>query len=351
MISYWPKRSGPVAGTAAAGSARRRVPDSSARCGAVGAAGALSGGGGVAPAGGRRPGGREPRERVGEDAVDVRAGRELGLGRGGRRRRQRDRDLRRGRGLRGHARAGSEVEAGERVAQALVHLALARGRLRGRGRCRRGDRSGRRGGSGRGWRRGPWSRRRRRSGVLLQIREDVRENVVRRQRRRGRRELRRVDPHGLGADVRRLQRVLDGTDQILVVERPRQDVEGADLLRVGLSVRAPVAAHHQEDGRSGRAALLPDLPDDFGARQPRQHAREQDHVELAGPEGLEPGFPVVSLGQRVPEGGQQRTNPLDVARLVLDQKNFLGHGLKAIVAENPIKSRRSTDSRPSRLLI
>ena len=82
MISYWPKRSGPVAGTAAAGSARRRVPDSSARDGAVGEAGALGGDGGVAPAGGRGLGDVIP-ERVSERIRSTSVPEEsLGLGAG-----------------------------------------------------------------------------------------------------------------------------------------------------------------------------------------------------------------------------------------------------------------------------
>ncbi len=184
-----------------------------------------------------------------------------------------------------------------------------------------------------------------------QIRENVREDVVRGQRRRGRRELGGVDSHRPRADVRGVEGVPHGAHEILVVEGAREDVEGADLLRVGLAVGASIAAHHQEDGRGRGAALLPDLADDLGARQPGQHSGEQDDVELARSESLETGLAVVGLGQGVPEGREQGTNTLDVAWLVFDQKNFLGHGLKPIVAENPIKSRRSTDWPEPRVLI
>jgi hypothetical protein len=69
-------------------------------------------------------------------------------------------------------------------------------------------------------------------------------------------------------------------------------------------------------------------------------------VEPAGRKSLKARLPVVGLGQGMAERGEQRTNPLDVPRLVFDQKNFFGHELKAIVAGNAGKSRRTRNQEP-----
>src|SRR6185369_14542918 len=116
-------------------------------------------------------------------------------------------------------------------------------------------------------------------------------------------------------------------------ERADEDVERADLLRVGLAVRPAVTAHHQDDRRRGRPALLADLADDLGARQPREHPRQQHEVEPRVPERLEAGLSVVRLGQAVSEGGDESSNPIDVARLVLDQENLFWHELNLLCPE------------------
>ena len=129
--------------------------------------------------------------------------------------------------------------------------------------------------------------------------------------------------------------------EVFVGKRAQQDVERAHLLRVGLPVRPLVTAHHQDDRWSRGAALFADLADHLGARKAREHAREEDQIELGGPEGLQPGLAVVGLREGVSVRRQQTSNPLDVARLVFDQKNLLRHGLEPIVAGNAIKSRRT----------
>ena len=65
-----------------------------------------------------------------------------------------------------------------------------------------------------------------------------------------------------------------------------------------------------------------------------QHAGEQDQVELGGPEGRSPASPSWASVTACPRGVEQATHPLDVARLVFDQKNLLRHELEPIVAGN-----------------
>ena len=70
------------------------------------------------------------------------------------------------------------------------------------------------------------------------------------------------------------------------------------------------------------------------------YTSKEHEVELAVGERREAGLAFVGLGQRVAERRKQCANPLDVTRLVFDQKNFFGHELKPIVAGNAGKSRR-----------
>ena len=83
--------------------------------------------------------------------------------------------------------------------------------------------------------------------------------------------------------------------------------------------------------------------------------RRGQHARTAGsgrtwrpPKAWRPSSPSWASVTVCPSGVSRATNPLDVARLVFDQKNLLRHGLEPIVAGNASKSRRTADRRRQR---
>ena len=247
------------------------------------------------------------RQRLGEELLDrrVRPARRRGDGRrplrgsgDGRRRRLRC--------PRAAGRGSLAEHPGQRVAEPAIDLVLGSSRrLRG-------------------------SRRRRLASELLQ---DFREDVRGRQRGRlaefGSRDPRR--PARIG-EVRRRG---DSGPQLLVGKRPDQNLERSDLLGVRLGVGASVAGHHQDDGRRHRAPAAPDLPDDLGARQARQHARQEHEIEAPGGIDLEALFPVARLDNLV-SGGQQRAQTLQRAGVILDQEQLFRHSSECCARERPL---------------
>ena len=173
--------------------------------------------------------------------------------------------------------------------------------------------------------------------VLVAVADEIAEQILRGQRTLVRLEAsaaaQRLEHVSLAVRLRRpargLERRLYPRQEILAGERLRDDVLGAEVGRVGLRVRARVAAHEHEKRRVAQARPSSHLSDRVLDLDLGENRGDQDDARLDA--GTSPNGSIDILGrddltgERCERLGDARNG----ARLIVDEKNRLGHNLRA----------------------